>query len=319
MTRPVRVIIPESFYHVTARGNNRGEIFCEDGDYARYLELLLEAWRRFRVEVHAYCLMPNHLHLLLSPRESCLSAMIDYLHGEYARTFNFEHQRTGHLFQGRFHSRVVADERYLHEVGRYIHMNPVRAGLVQRPEDYPWSSFRAYLDGTEERPGFLTCTTLMASFSGRNGEQEFVRYTHARVDCAAEGLESYGEERWYAPRGEGVRLESREKGLNASMSSRGETGSRLLQRIIEPLGLTAGQINRPLSGHRETKEIVEARLAAVWVMRRISRESWRGVADVLGYSSVQSAANALLRAENLMERDERFQGLVQRMCRDSLM
>lgn len=152
MARPLRIEYPEAFYHVTSRGNERKEIFRDVTDYELFLKTLKESAEFFTVRVHSYCLMPNHLHLLLETRQPNLSKFMQRLLGVYTTRFNRKRKRYGHLFQGRYKALVVDKDSYLLELTRYIHLNPVKAGLAESPEDYAWSSMRAFLKGPSEFP-----------------------------------------------------------------------------------------------------------------------------------------------------------------------
>ncbi|MGH6955387.1 MAG: transposase, partial [Caulobacteraceae bacterium] len=137
-------------HHVTQRGNRREPIFFEDGDQEIYKHLLAEQARRRGVEVWAYCLMPNHVHLVLAPGdEAGLGLAVGEAHRRYTNFVNARGRWTGHLFQSRFAS-VAMDEAHLVAAARYVPMNPVRARLVARPADWPWSSARAHLAGVDD-------------------------------------------------------------------------------------------------------------------------------------------------------------------------
>lgn len=147
MARSSRIVVPNLPHHVTQRGNRREPIFFEPGDEARYLQLLAHETRRNGVAVWAYCLMPNHVHLILTPAdEPGMAKSIGQTHRRYTAMINARHGWSGHLFQARFAS-VVMDESHLLTAFRYVALNPVRARLVARAEDWPWSSVRAHLAG----------------------------------------------------------------------------------------------------------------------------------------------------------------------------
>ncbi|WP_416137195.1 transposase [Halomonas sp. HK25] len=152
MPRPARILLPVTPVHLVQRGNNRGACFRFRSDARRYLDLLDESRQEYRVDVHAYVLMTNHVHLLATPRDDPLgiSLMMKSLGQRYAQYFNRRHERTGGLFEGRYYSCLVGEEPYLFACYRYIELNPVRAGMVERPEDYPWSSYPANALGAED-------------------------------------------------------------------------------------------------------------------------------------------------------------------------
>jgi putative transposase len=150
VTRLARIVAPEVPHHVTQRGNRREPIFFEDGDQEIYRDLLAEQTRKAGVAVWAYCLMPNHVHLILTPKTSeALGRAVGEAHRRYTNFINARGRWTGHLFQSRFAS-VAMDEAHLMAAARYLSLNPVRAGLVARAEDWPWSSARAHLAGAND-------------------------------------------------------------------------------------------------------------------------------------------------------------------------
>jgi putative transposase len=148
MARRPRVEVAGVPLHVIQRGNNRAACFHSDGDRYLYLRLLAGALTKYPCALHAYVLMPNHVHLLVTPQhERAVAAMMQDLGRRYVRIFNDVHGRTGTLWEGRYKASLIDSERYLLTCQRYIELNPVRAGLVQRPADYRWSSHRHYAFG----------------------------------------------------------------------------------------------------------------------------------------------------------------------------
>jgi putative transposase len=135
----LRTSLPDGFFHVTARGVDGAAIVRDDADCLRYVELLRRTIVRHDWTCYAYCLMPNHAHVVLEAEQQHLSAGVQYLHGTYALAFNRRNERRGHLFGARFASWVIETERHLRNACRYVYANPVRAGLCARPEDWRWS------------------------------------------------------------------------------------------------------------------------------------------------------------------------------------
>jgi REP element-mobilizing transposase RayT len=145
MARKPRVHYPGALYHVIARGNRHQPIFLDDNDCERYLYLLREYKRRFCFLLYAYVLMENHLHLLMEVERTPLSIIMHNLQFRYTRTFNSRHKKDGHLFQGRYKAILCDRDIYLLELSAYIHLNPVRAEMIENPQDYRWSSYGAYV------------------------------------------------------------------------------------------------------------------------------------------------------------------------------
>ncbi len=159
MARLPRIVVPGCPHHVTARGNRREPIFFEGGDQDIYCDMLAEQMRKYDVEAWAYCLMPNHVHLILCPRDANgLARALGAAHKRWANFINGRGRWRGHLFGGRFAS-VAMDEAHLISALRYVALNPVRARLAARAEDWTWSSVRAHLDGLDN--GLVTVRPVL--------------------------------------------------------------------------------------------------------------------------------------------------------------
>ena len=145
MARIARVVVPEFPHHIIQRGNRRQKVFFNEDDYSQYLKLLDSYSQRFKVDILAYCLMPNHIHLIATPlKDGSLAQAIGETHRNYTRFINFREKWRGYLWQGRFSSYVL-DERYLLAATRYILLNPVTAMIAKKPWDYKWSSTRHHM------------------------------------------------------------------------------------------------------------------------------------------------------------------------------
>jgi putative transposase len=164
MPRPVRPPIADATYHVTARGNRGAAIVRDEADRKFWVALLENVEAAYEVVCHMYCLMTNHFHLLVTTPAANISASLQCLNGEHAQWFNWRYGLKGHVFQRRFWSETVDDDAYFAEVSRYVALNPVRAGLVTRPEQWRWSSLAATL-GLTPAPSFLTSERVLAQFS----------------------------------------------------------------------------------------------------------------------------------------------------------
>jgi REP element-mobilizing transposase RayT len=173
MARPLRLEHPGAVWHITSRGNNRCNIYLGNDDHLMFLSIFAEAVRRFRWIVHAYTLMTNHFHLILETPEPTLSRGMKWMNGKYAQWFNRKHDRSGHLFQGRFKGFLVEKETHLLALIRYVALNPVRADMVDRPEKYQWSSYRATA-GYETAPPWLTTDWTLATFGRDLATQQSV-------------------------------------------------------------------------------------------------------------------------------------------------
>lgn len=179
MSRPLRIEYAGAVYHVTTRGNERRTIFYADQDRERFLTLLQKVTERFHWLCHVYCLMDNHYHLVVETPEGNLSAGMRQLNGVYTQALNQIHGTTGHIFQGRFSAVLIQKETHLIETCRYVVLNPVRANIVEAPEDWWWSSYRATA-GLETPHACLMVEWVLSQFDANRQEaqrqyREFVR------------------------------------------------------------------------------------------------------------------------------------------------
>ena len=145
MARPYRLQGEGYLYHIASRGNDRKRIYVGKYDYEKFLEYLIKAKEKYKFYIYAYCLMSNHYHLLIETTQPNLSRIMQYINTAYSVYYNKKRNRSGHLFQGRYKSIIIEGDSYFLELTRYIHLNPVRAGMSETPEGYKWSSFRGYM------------------------------------------------------------------------------------------------------------------------------------------------------------------------------
>ena len=203
MARPLRIEFPGALYHVTSRGNERRPIFRSDRDRRAFLGFLAIAIRRFGWSVMAWVLIGNHFHLVIQTPEPNLSRGMQWLNGSYAGWFNHRHERSGHLFQGRFKALLIEKESYFTEVLRYVVLNPVRAGIVQRPEAYRWSSYRATA-GLDSSYDCLDRDAVLAVFDDDHAaaQVQYCNFVQDRIessDCLWDSLTNgmyLGTDKW---------------------------------------------------------------------------------------------------------------------------
>ena len=172
MGRAWRIEFDGAFYHVMSRGNERKKIFFGDDDRHSFLVVVGEISERFGIDVFAYVLMDNHYHLLIRTRRANLSKAMQWLGVTYTRRFNNKHSRIGHLFQGRFKSIIVQNDIYLMQLSCYIHRNPLRAGTVNRLDQYHWSSYPVYAYG-EKGPRWLSTELILSQFDEKSRHRDY--------------------------------------------------------------------------------------------------------------------------------------------------
>lgn len=183
MARPLRIEYPGAIYHVLSRGNSDENLYRSASDREQFLTYLEKAVGRFALRIHAYCLMPNHFHLLLETVLPNLSQSMQWILFCYAAYFNRKYKRHGHLFHGRFKSVLVDADAYLKQLSRYIHLNPVRSGLVAKPVSYRWSSYPAFAGNTKP-PKWLETGWTLSQFGRdeRNAKENYKCFVETSED-----------------------------------------------------------------------------------------------------------------------------------------
>jgi REP element-mobilizing transposase RayT len=187
MTRPLRIEYPGAYYHVTSRGNERKNIFVDNKDRDKFLSYLRSAYLRYGAVIHVFCLMNNHYHLFLETPKGNLSQIMRHINGAYTNYFNIRHKRRGHLLQGRYKAIIVEADSYAGELSRYIHLNPVRAGIVDEHEKFSWSSYQYYI-GKKKRPEWLTVDFILCYFDNDNlqARKRYQEFVNARINIKSE-------------------------------------------------------------------------------------------------------------------------------------
>ena len=182
MARPLRIIFPGAFYHITSRGNEQRVIFKSQRDRKKFFSYLESATQRYDALIHAYCLMDNHYHLLLETPSGNLPQIMQHINGAYTTYFNVKRKRSGHLLHGRYKAILVDMDIYAKELSRYIHLNPVRAKMVDKPEQYQWSSYLDYI-GREHRAPWLASDFILSYYGQKTSvaQQNYRKFVEAKV------------------------------------------------------------------------------------------------------------------------------------------
>ncbi|MDD5089599.1 MAG: transposase [Candidatus Wallbacteria bacterium] len=186
MGRELRIEFDHAFYHVISRGNTRSRIFKKDSDRIKFLEYLQQIHKKFKVVIHAYCLMGNHYHLLMETPKGNLSKVMHTLNTSYTNYYNYRNGRTGHLFSGRYKAILVEKNSYAQILSAYIHLNPVEAKLVEEPEAYEWSSYKYYSNESMVLPDFMETGFILGYFGKcrKKAILRYVKYVEDRIDIA---------------------------------------------------------------------------------------------------------------------------------------
>lgn len=300
MARPLRILFEGAWYHVMNRGLERRAIFRSARDHGRFIDLLAEVSRRFGVEVHAFCLMGNHYHLLVRTPDPNLPEVMRHLDGVYTQKFNRAHGRDGPLLRGRYHGVLVQADRHLLCASRYIHLNPVEAGLVRDPADWTYSSFRAFLDPCD-RPNWLRTATLLGMFGSVGARASYRDFVHAGVD---ERTRRFYETQRRGPVLGSHDFRNRIAEEHIEDASQPDTPEARLvrprpslpaleRRVEVAFGLDAGALR--VNGRSRGKGLAVARGAFVELAVSLGRYRMKDVRRWIGYRNSSSAGSARTR------------------------
>ena len=317
MARPLRIEFPGALYHVMSRGNERRPIVKDDRDRARRLEWLRRTVETYRWRLHAFVLINNHDHLFVEIAEPNLSAGMQHLNGSYTSYYNRRHDRSGHLFQGRYKAQLIENEGHFWEVSRYIHLNPVRGKLVDRPQDWVWSSYAGYHRAAKQLP-WVTYRRVLREFGRQEQEarRRYRRFVAAGVasmpTCpwrkAVEGLIVGGEEFV-------ERIQEMLSGRRADRALPALEALRPRPSLAQIRDMVAESFGADVSiwapGRRHDGE---GRAVVAFLARRRYGYRVREVADALGYTSHGGVVTAVRRIESaspaLRRRVERLEAAI---------
>lgn len=280
---------PGGVHHITARGVRRQPIFVDDHDRSVYLELLSEAGQRFGGRIHAYCLMTNHVHLVIEDVAGELSRLVRHVNGLFAQRSNYRHGGSGHFFERRFSSSLIETDSYLVVAVEYVHRNPLEAGMVDAADEHGWSSYPAYL-GICRTPEFLETSMVMSYY----GNDRNLLRTSTELGRKADGKQAALASRNPAPV---LGSESFVKAATAKVEPSSETSASLLKCVdaqrfsMEQIAAAAARVLQvdvehlhvSVRGHRN-----DARSLAIYVAHRLCGLPLRSIASFFELSSVGS-------------------------------
>ena len=314
MGRPLRIEYPGALYHVTSRGNEKRRIFLQDSDRLRFLRILEEYHDRYGILIHNYILMNNHYHLIIETPRGNLLKVMHGLNGGYTGYFNRKHGRVGHLFQGRYTGILVDKDSYLLQLSRYLHLNPVVAKIVERPEQYKWSSYSSFIREGKQL-GWVEYRWLLSQF-GRDKKGARKKYK----EFVEEGLRKKVEDPFKKVYGQVVLGgEAFRERIRELLKGRNLTDGIVAKQKFKEF-LNAEDIIRAvarvfrvrveaLNGRRQRGN--QARKVAVYLVKRYSGLDNGRVGQLFGgihYSAVSKVAATL---EQELAKDQRLTKLVE--------
>jgi putative transposase len=320
MARTLRLEFEGALYHLCARGNRRERIFADQKDWRRFVALLKESLGRYQVEIHAYVLLPNHFHLLARTPRANLSRWMHWLLGAYSIWFNRRHRKSGHLFQGRYKSFLVEEGNYLLGLSRYLHLNPVRGGVLgagdpkerrKRLRAYCWSSYRGYADLAKQED-FVSEELVLGELGGRSLKQAKLRYRRFVEEGLLREIENPFEAvQWQMVLGsESLVQKLKDKMRSKSDHQREVTGLRSATSLSEPKRLVAQvashyrvPLNRLL---REPIYGSEARNVAIWLAWQNSGLTLREIGSMFGGMDYAAVSQRIRRIQKRTETDRKL-------------
>lgn len=304
MSRPLRIEYKGAYYHVMNRGARRQAIFAYDDHRMIFLALLREVVEMFHAQIHAYCLMDNHYHLLLSTPDGNLNRIMRHINGVYTQRYNRLEKTDGPLFRGRYKAILVDRDAYLLCVSRYIHLNPVAAGRVNKAQQFPWSSYRAYI-GETKSPQWLNTGATLTMLGARSCQQRYQQFVEGGIDSDTR--------RFY------------EKKKQAPIFGRASFAKKMAKRIKPHREVPANQqIRSPISLSKLTAVTAEvfktdkaqivratrgrgeyntARGAAMYLSRKAAGYPLTEIAHYFGLASYGSASGQIHRFQKVLDND----------------
>lgn len=316
MARPLRMQYEGALYHVTARGNERKKIYLNQADYKQFLAYIKAAEEKYGIELHCYVLMGNHYHMLIETPSANLSKAMHHINSSYTAYINRKRNRVGHLFQGRYKAIVIDKENYLLELSRYIHLNPVRARMVEKPQEYPYSSYKAYV--SKDRNEIVTQELILEMISRHreDAKKKYKTYVESAIGKEIENplKNVYG----------GMILGSTGfikdilKKLKKEVLRKGEISHRRALRAIyeadEILNVISDYFKTSPDEIRETR-MPEVKKIAIYLMKRHTGATNREIGEKMGGLSNAAVAKIYQRLRKEIEADRKLRKTVTKVER----
>ena len=293
MARRPRLFAAGVLYHVIVRGNQRQKTFTSDSDYQAYIERLARYRKRYGYVLYAYCLMPNHVHLLVESAEPPLSKFMQGLQQSYSQYFNVKHHKSGHVFEGRYKAILCQKDEYLLELIRYIHLNPVRAGMVKTPERYRYSAHHIYLQGKATET--IDPAKILSMLGGKQAYRRFVH--DGLTDGHKEQYYTVEDQRFLGEQGFGEKMLEKEPERPRKPSSR-RSVDRAARELAKLLNVEIETLRSP----DRSWVVSTARTITAYVLVRRFGYRLSEVADYFG-RDVATVGTLLARLGDRMQSD----------------
>ena len=305
MSRPLRIEYPDAWYHVMNRGRRAEEIFADKKDSQGFVDLLQEACDMWDIRIAAYCLMPNHYHLLVQTPQANLSRSMRHINGVYTQRYNRRHDCDGQLFRGRYKSILVETDNYLLQLMRYIHKNPVKAGLTAKPDDYAWSSHKAYLSSAPKWKWVYTDFLLSMLTPDKTARRKAYRQFMAETDDEVSGI--LEGKKWPSFMGSADFMEWVKRRFYDGSADEGEIPQKkeLVPDVGRIVRLVADFYNvgeDELYASRRGR-FNEPRNVAVYLTRKLRRDKLTQIGEDFAINSYSSVSSIIGRMEECLQTD----------------
>ena len=322
MSRPLRIQYPGAYYHVMNRGRGRQKIYRSITDYQRFLNLLDETCKMWGLRVHAYCLMPNHYHLLIETPRGNLSRCLRHLDGIYTQRYNRVHHTDGSLFRGRYKAILMEADSYLLQLVRYIHLNPVEAKRVEDPGGYRWSSHRNYIGRGKSIEGLVVDEVMKRFHTNRRVAKDLYRgYIREGVDEQTVRLYKrgnlpsvWGGKSFRETIKRRVRKIRMQNEMPEIKRERGAPGIKEVEeRVCSSYGIERKALKRKRRGYWN-----EARNVAIYLSRTVGGIRLTEIGNRWGELHYSSVSGMMYAVKRKMEEDKGFRRRVERIERSLL-
>lgn len=314
MSRPLRVKYPGALYHVMNRGLGRANIFFTDQDRYLFLSLLKQVYEQYWIEIHAYCLMNNHYHLLIKTPESNIDIAMAFLGSNFTRQINIRQNRDGPLFRGRYKAILVEQDAYLLNVSRYIHLNPVTANIAKKAEDYYWSSYNCYLSETTT-PSWLTTKLTLNMIASKNQRAHYQWFVEEGIDSVTETFYSKNK------LGPVFATDFYKEKLAALVSKHQEIPeakaihlrsnlSKIIHAVAEHYGIDKKILYQQSRGQRQSPKAI-----AIYLSRQLTLHSLNEIASAFKLGHYGSVSSVVRSIERQLKKDKSLRLAIDLICK----
>ena len=317
MARPLRIEYPDAWYHVMNRGRRGEDIFADSKDYKMFTELLMETSEMWNVRIAAYCLMPNHYHMLVQTPDANISRSMRHLNGVYTQRYNSRHECDGQLFRGRFKSILIGTDSYLLQAVRYIHRNPVKSDLVKNIDDYKWSSHKGYLS-VAKKWGWLHKDYILSLLS--KNRKDWLRYYRKWVSVDEEGEVGLkiSSVKWPVCIGPQAFIDRIKEKYGSNKINKEIPSSRELlpdaKRIADVVcrfyGVGNDEIRKKRRGIKN-----EERNVAIYLTRKLRLDTFKEIGEQYGIDNDRTVRSVYVRMSKAMNEDKKLEGKIRKMRR----